>query len=306
MNTTSSSGYLHPGYAASFAEIGSPLELPQSGGWIIRRPTPFLPFYDAMGCYPLFSCRDWSHLHADLAEAGDQLVSLMAVTDPFGNYDEQTLTKCFPDLVRPFKEHFITDLTRPVGEIVSRHRRKLARSALKQVRVEICAPAGAYLDAWVSLYGCLVERHHINGLRAFSRAAFAQQLALPGAFLFLAYDGSEPIGGQICYHQGDVVQCHLAAFTDKGYELDASYAIEWIAIEFFYQKALWYDLGGGAGLNAGSTDGLSQYKRGWSSQTRTTYLCGRIFNRERYNQLVATSQAGETDFFPAYRLGEYS
>jgi hypothetical protein len=80
-------GYLHPGYAASLAEFGTPRLLPRSEGWILERQIPGSPYSDGMGCYPLFACQDWSQLHADLESIGSELVSLALVTDPFGKYD---------------------------------------------------------------------------------------------------------------------------------------------------------------------------------------------------------------------------
>jgi hypothetical protein len=73
-----------------------------------------------MGCYPLFTCQDWSQLHHDLERLGNELVALSLVTDPFGEYDLSYLERCF-DMVLPFKEHFVIDLHRPVTNSVSKH-----------------------------------------------------------------------------------------------------------------------------------------------------------------------------------------
>ena len=75
-------GYLHPGYPKSFVEFGNPRKLSHSGGWIIERQIPGVPYKDAMGCYPLFICDDWSRLYSDLDEISNELVSLVVVTDP--------------------------------------------------------------------------------------------------------------------------------------------------------------------------------------------------------------------------------
>jgi hypothetical protein len=78
-------GYLHPLYAESLSEFGTPYELARCRGWILKRQIPGFSYYDAMGCYPLFPCQDWSKLSGDLEELGDQLVCLSVVTDPFGD-----------------------------------------------------------------------------------------------------------------------------------------------------------------------------------------------------------------------------
>jgi hypothetical protein len=76
-------GYTDPRYALSLQEFGEPLELPRCGGWILVRSIPGTPYKDAMSCYPLFACRDWTKLHEDLEQVGEDLVSLTLVNDPF-------------------------------------------------------------------------------------------------------------------------------------------------------------------------------------------------------------------------------
>ena len=69
------SGYLHPQYAQSLSEFGEPLELTSSNGWILKRPIPETSQFDGMGCYPIFTCENWSNLEQDLSLLEDQLVS---------------------------------------------------------------------------------------------------------------------------------------------------------------------------------------------------------------------------------------
>lgn len=98
---------------------------------------------------------------------------------------------------------------------------------------------------------------------------------------------------------------HLTAFSELGYMLRASYALYWFAIERFSDKVRWIDLGGGAGVRSKDTDGLSTFKRGWSTGTRPAYFCGRIFDRKRYQEIVEAKGVSATDYFPAYRRGEF-
>jgi hypothetical protein len=299
-------GYMHPGYAESLVEFGAPRELPQCGGWILERQIPGFPYRDAMGCYPLFCCQDWSQLHADLEGIGDELVSLALVTDPFGEYDLTYLQRCFEDTIIPFKEHFVVDLHRPVNDIVSKNRRKKARKALKEVCVEECQEPAQFIGEWVALYTTLSERHNITGIRAFSRAAFAEQLSIPGMVMLRAVYRGTTVGITLWFVQGKVGYGHLAAFNKIGYELRASYALDWFAFEFFSDKVRWLDLGAGAGITDDSTDGLSEYKRGWSTGTRTVYFCGRIFDRQRYAEIVKAKGIASNEHFPAYRKGEFA
>jgi hypothetical protein len=299
------SGYMHVDYAQSLAEFGTPRELFRSGGWVLERQIPGFSSRDAMGCYPLFACRDWSQLHADLDDIGTRWVSLSMVTDPFGEYDPAVLRKCFGDVVIPFKEHFIVDLHRPAGDVAGTRHRKHARRALRQIRVEVSPDATQLVDEWCALYDSLIQRHNVTGIRAFSKKAFAKQLSIPGTVVMWARYQDVIVGAQIYLVQGDVIYCHLGASNRLGYELGAFYALDWFSIEYFHNKARWLDLGGGAGATRSKTDGLSQYKRGWSTETRMAYFCGRIFNPQRYAEIVQAKGVVAVDYFPAYRNGEF-
>jgi hypothetical protein len=260
-----------------------------------------------MGVYPLFACSDWKSLKHDFTQVGESLVSVILVTDPFGEYDEALLHDCFGDLVTPFKSHFINDLACPPESVISQHHARNAALGLKQVIVERCEDPFSYLDDWVKLYSVLVQRHQICGIRAFSTASFAKQLKTPGIVAFRASRNLQTVGMILWYVQNGVAYYHLGAYTEDGYRLRASFALFRKALDYFAACGLQYvNLGAGAGLGSAADDGLSRFKRGWSTAARTTYLCGRIFDREKYDHLVRTSGIGITSYFPAYRKGEFN
>ena len=271
-------GYLHSGYADSLSEFGEPRLLPKSQGWILERTIPGSCSRDAMGCYPLFSCRDWSRLDEDLEDLGTDWISLSLVTDPFGSYDTALLKKCFKDLVIPFKEHFVVDLTRPMRGYVSAHHYRYATKALRTIDVIKCEKPTDYVDKWTGLYQHLIKRHSIKGISAFSRNSFLKQLEVPGLVLFRACRQNELVGMTAWYVQEDSAYYHLGAYSATGYKLHASFALFWAAIEYLTEtgsKRL--NLGAGAGVHGNSEDGLTRFKMGWSTGTQTAYLCGRIF-----------------------------
>lgn len=103
-------GYGHRAYAASLAEFGAPRHLQHCDGWILEREIPGTTDRDAMGCYPLFACRDWSRVGQDLAAIDSRFVSLTLVADPFGDHTPELLAECFPDVCKPFKEHCVVNL----------------------------------------------------------------------------------------------------------------------------------------------------------------------------------------------------
>ena len=299
-------GYLHAAYADSLSEFGRPRPLPKSGGWILERQIPRFPYVDGMGCYPLFACRNWSQLQYDLEALRNEIVSLVLVTDPFGAYDELYLRQCFEDLVIPFKEHNLVDLTRPMNTYLSSHHRRNARNAQKAVDVERCRRPIELLDEWVDLYARLIERHHITGMLAFSKMSFAKQLEVPGLVAFRAVHGGKTVGMMLWYVQEGIGYYHLGAYDDVGYRLKASFALMWYCIDYFAANGLkWLNLGADAGVKSDSSHGLTRFKRGWSTDSRTAYLCGRIFNHNEYGEVVRARGDPLAGYFPAYRKGEF-
>lgn len=300
------SGYQHPLYTASLAEWGTPRGLPHCQGSILQRQIPGCSAEDAMGAYPLFACADWSQLPADLDDLSRDLVCLSLVTDPFGAFDPAALHDYFERVV-PYKQHFVTDLSLPREAIVSKHHRKRVRQAFRELDVELCPEPLRFLDEWVGLYAGLVERRQLRGMRAFSRASFATQLAVPGVVMLRACHRGTTVGIDLWYEQGDVSYGHLAAYSAEGYRRLASYALLWSAIEYFSGRVGWIELGAGAGMGpSDSDDGLTTFKRGWATGTRPVYFCGRIFDRERYAAIVRHKHMPPTQYFPAYRQGEFA
>ena len=299
-------GYRHSRYAESLQEFGSPFALPRCGGWLLQRQIPGQPESDCTACYPIFACADWSQLGADLDAIGERMVSVAVVTDPFGQYDERFLKHCFGDVVFPFKTHYVVALDCPPETFVSSHHQRNARNARQAVTVEVCDPPGQFLDDWVALYQTLIERHHIKGISAFSRAAFVRQLEVPGIRALRAISNGETVGMLLWYAQDGVGYYHLGAYNSLGYRLKASFALFWSAIEYFSDMGLqWLSLGAGAGLKNEADDGLSRFKRGWSTGEKTAYFCGRIFNPARYRQITEARGLVDATYFPAYRAGEF-
>lgn len=295
------SGYASALYARSQAHTGRPRPLPRSGGWILEREIGEAQGRDAMGCYPLLACRDWSAVPEDL-DACTDLVSLVAVPDPHGEHDPALLSRAFPDLVKPFKEHFVCELgDAPVG---SRHHRYYARRALRRLEIEESRDPASHVDEWTQLYAQLIERHHLKGIHAFPRESFAAQLAVPGGTLLRALEHGTAVAAQLWYVRRGVAYSHLAATGPRGYELGAPYALHAAAATILGDRAEILHLGGGAGRGLRSTDGLSYFKAGWANATTTAYLVGRVLDVERYRTLAASRGAADTVYFPAYRAGE--
>lgn len=300
-------GYLSANYVYSLKEWGEPVYLPHSRGWVLERQIPNYYANDAMGCYPLFLCENWSSLDLDLEQVGEKWVTLSIVTDPFGDYTIDYLRKCFPDKVIPFKRHYIIDLTKQLKDYVNEHHLRNVRKALQKVTVEICSNPLDALEDWVRLYDVLIKRHNIRGMTAFSRQSFASQLQVPGLVAFRAIAEDETVGMLLWYVVGNRAYYHLGAYSETGYSLRASFALFWYAINYFAELGLgWLNLGGGAGLQGAGVDGLSRFKRGWSNSTRLVYFCGRVFDHAKYHKIICLREGlPDVDYFPLYRYGEF-
>jgi hypothetical protein len=297
-------GYLHPGYAKSLAAYGTPRELPRSGAWVLERAIPGSTYRDAMGCYPLFACRDWSGLKDDLNDLASDFVSVCLVPDPFGEYTEAQLRDCFPDRMVVFKQHYVLDTHCPIQETVSKSAQRNARAALRRVEVELCPHPSDYLNDWVRLYECLIRRHDLQGLHRFSREVFLEQMQIPGYLMFRAFSGQDSVGMMSWFVQGDTAYSHLACMDSVGYTSRAAYALYWSAIQHLGDVVRWIDFAGPAGSHHDNSNGLAEFKRQWSSGARPAYLCGRIFDHAKYDEIVRARGIRETDYFPAYRSGE--
>jgi hypothetical protein len=160
-----------------------------------------------------------------------------------------------------------------------------------------------YLDRWCELYDELIRRHQVSGMSRFSRASFARQLIVPRLAAFRAVDDrGETIGMVLWYCQGDVGYYHLAAYSPRGYAEKASYALFWRGVEQLRDRVRWLSLGAGPGATCDGTDGLTRFKRGWTSLVRPTYLGRHVASPRRYAELCRGRP--RSDFFPAYRAPE--
>lgn len=298
------SGYRHPGYAAGMAEFGSLIELPRSGGWLLRRPIPGTSWHDAISPYPYLVCADWRALAADLDALEDDLVTVAAAPDPFGAYQFEDLASAFPSHLVPFKDHFVADLSVPEEAAVSRHHRAEALKALQRVNVEVTTSPIDHLDEWAALFALVVERFALRGMRAFSFAAFRHHLSLPGATMTRAVVGGETVAAHLQLQHDGVVYAHLAAHRPEARAFSTTYAMYLAERRYFTGRARVIDWGGVAGVS-GNASGLSAFKQGWSTGTQPAWFAGRILNRDRYQQLADRVAAPTPGFFPAYRSGEF-
>lgn len=294
-------GYLSGRYVSSLEHIGRPLALAGSGGWLLRRPVAGAPgVTDACGPYPLLCCQDWHALEADLAGL-TAAVSVVCVLDPMAEHEPKALERCFPDLLRPYKQHHVVDLSVPAPSRTSSHHRRNVARAARTLEVEVSTDPRAWAGDWARLYGHLGDRHGIEGAAAMQAASLQAQLEVPGTVALRALLGDHVVGMTVWYVHSSIAYYHLGASDPRGYEESASFGLFDRALARLAEDGvLWADLGGSAGVLDPGTDGLARFKRGWSTGTRTAYLGGRVLDRPAYVALSAAVSPAD-GFFPAYR-----
>jgi len=239
-------GYLHPAYGESLREFGTPVALPGSGAWILRRRVPQTSDEDGAGLYPLFCCADWRRLSSDVDALNGEIVSLVMVSDPFGDYDEALLGRSFPDLLRPFKRHYVVDLGAERDRVGSTHHRYYARWARRRIRVERANRPIDHLEEWTALYSEVLRLHAVTGIARFSLRSFERQLEVPGLTMFRAFEGDRVVGAQLWMIDRNIGFSHLTALDERGLRTRAAYALMAEAIAHFSGVVDWLDLGGGA------------------------------------------------------------
>jgi hypothetical protein len=227
---------------------------------------------------------------------------MVLVTDPFAGCTRATLSEAFPDLAAPFKEHFIVDLRSPVQSHLHAHHKRNVSASLRSIAVEKCNNPPCHSTSWIALYANLIKRHHIKGTAAFSDNALVLQLQAPGTLAFRAMSRDTTVGMILWYVRDEVAYYHLGAYCDEGYRLKASYALFFESLSYLAKHGVrWADIGAGAGLSCDGTDGLSRFKSGWATETRTAYLCGKVFDPVTYRMLCSDMRMDCTGYFPGYR-----
>lgn len=283
------------------------MNLAGSGGRLLARNIPGTEFRDAMAPYPLLVCSDWDSLPADMARLPSDIVSVTAVTDPFATADVAILKKAFNHLVRAYKTHFEIDLTQPLASFADPHHLGCARRALKKLEVEYCADPEANIGEWTRLYAKLVARHDIRGAALMDEQSFRRQFRLPGLSQFRAVRDGVTVGMILCVTHGDTAYFHLGAYDATGYRSNASYALVLTIIEHFARAGLRrMSIGSGAGAFSRENDGLAQFKRGWASGTRMTYLCGHVQDPQVFARLCEANESSDPKYFPPYRASEFA
>ena len=291
-------------YARTQLHIGDPLWLERSAGVVLKRRIGDGAHHDLVGPYPWAGFDDWSTLGADLdafVDAG--LASATFVIAPTSNYSTGDLETSFPDYLVDFKPHHLVDLTTDFSAAYSRSHRRKIRGIGSDVECAHLSDPVAEADAWVGLYRQLVERHRIVGPANFPESALRRHLESDGMETFIARVGGRPVGMVLFIRSGATAAYHLGAYGPAGYRHNVAWGLFPLAFEYLRNAGIdLVNLGGAAGVTTDGMDGLSQFKRGWSSRSKMARIGGRILDRALFDELTGELSPG--GFWPPYRSAE--
>ena len=186
-------GYLHAGYPASLGELGRPVQLSGTGGWLLERVIQGTADHDAVGPYPLFCCPRWSELGKDLASLGDRLVSVVLATDPFGPSD--------PDVIAGFQPR-IGALQGPPCHRPGSSAVAVGLSAPPPERSQGAQPVDGRGTGRPDVLprhlvrAVLVHRHRLTGISSSSALFVAPRTPIFPGFSRMVADFLQTLGGQ--------------------------------------------------------------------------------------------------------------
>lgn len=293
-------GYYASDYCRSLGEFGKPYIGQSSRTGFLKKK--FSGYNDFCGQYPFVCTHSWGNVEDDLQimkEHGG--VSVVFVTDPFAETEVEENLKGLT-LAKPFKKHFIVDLSRNWKQKLNSKKRNTIRNSLKLQNIRFFKGSREYAPVFWQLYCELIKRHNINGVQKLSEKVIGDQLEVEGSVVVEASVDEVPVGAMIWYTIDGKAYSHLHAQSQLGYRLHTNFALYFSVLEYFQKIGVEYAcLGGVAGNVDTQDDGLANFKSLWADVTMSSWLCGEILDRAVYKKLVSESRAGSIDFFPAYR-----
>ncbi len=292
---------IHPYASRQYAEllaeeVDRVIPVPEWGLCVLRRPIEGMAVADAVGCYPVAVFGENIDIQAGLDRLRDAgLVSVVFVADPFFKIRDNKPSQYF-DIYKEFKTHYFHRRTELYPAYSKHHRYELRRADAEIREIGLAE----HMADWLRLYEELVSRHHIVGTAAFSVRIFQRLADLDGLVSFGAFVGGELVACHLWVRCGDHMHSHLAASSETGRRHGAAYLLYDAAFRRF-DDVKTFDLGGGAGLEENSNDGLARFKRGFSNCAKSAYLCGKVLDPARYSELSGANIDHDTGYFPAYR-----
>jgi len=135
---------------------------------------------------------------------------------------------------------------------------------------------------------------------------FSMLFKIKNVYLFDVYNlESSPINSAIFFLSGDIAHYHLSAYDENFMNLNGSYFLLDKVMDIAKELGCKYLMLGGGRTNL-PDDSLLQFKKKFSDGCLKFYICGKVFNREKfakYNSLwERDNPTTKTGYFLKYRL----
>lgn len=257
------------------------------------------PFYDVISIYPFHSFNNIKDLFSKYKHPNKVLiidennfrVSTTFVTDPMIPIENDPIF----DYFKEYKTHYIIDYSKPI-KYSNNHKRNIKNN--KNLEMELLPKNSETADKFHGFYQVLKKKHGITGITDFNLETIYNHISHKNSYTFGVWENNKLIGSIITTTIDDRSYYHLGAYSERGYEIGASFSLMDHIISFYNKLGYkYFILGAGAGVDKAS-EGLVRFKKGFSNDTRKNYIIGYINNREKYDEL---SKGKEGDFFPLYR-----
>ena len=294
-------GLASAAFGESYRAFGEILHLPRTGLQLIKRPIREQA-YDLTGVYPYALCVDWSGLNQDIDELRDRnAASVVFVADPFQADAVQKLTQNW-SLSRHFKTHYVVDLTQDWRQGRRKEVRRTTRRALELYETGIATDPISFAPTLWDFYQTTIRRKRVTGIQRLSLDTIEQQLAVPGAVLITAHDAVGLAGATLFFDHGATVTAHLMFLSERAVHNKATYALIFAGLEECEKRGCCFvNLGGATGTKDDLSDGVARFKKRWTENTRSAWICGSVLNATLYQQLERESRCQSASYFPSYR-----
>lgn len=288
--------------ALGFAEsLGTVVRLDNTQGMALNRSIGVSGYHDLINPYPVFICSDFSNIRSDFAQLKQtKAVCLTLRTDVF---DENIVLKTEGtwDWFKPFKTHYITNFREPWRQTAARNAiryEKRARDIYAFSRVE--NPA-SYATELSRLNKVILDRTQIGKTTALSVNTLQIQMSQNGVRLFKAENCDGVQGLALFMITDQKAYAYLLGATNEARSDHVIYGLYGYALDSLKSEVEVVDFGGNPGWSDDPADNVVQFKKLWTNQIATSFICGKIFDRNVYAQLCAKNRSSRSKFFPSYR-----
>lgn len=291
------SGFYQAGYSES---LGPNILLTHSDSYLNKRVIGTTDHYDLVSPYPMFAGRNFSAIGQDIRSLSEtDAVSMTIRSDAFF---EKTVgqTESVWGWFRPFKTHYITNLSKPWRDTAARNAKRYEERARRTFTFsEVLNPA-FYASDLRRLNSIIVNRKRGTNTKIIAEKVLKHQLGLSGARLFKASNSNGIQGLAFFMVTEKRAYAYMIGATDEARSNNVIYGLYGFALDIFQNEMDNVDFGGVPGTSDDQSHPIAQFKQLWTNETAQSFICGKVFRPDVYKKLSEAHPTSHANFFPAY------